>query len=337
MTEQMLDKMLTTPSPALVEDMKKLDGDIMILGAGGKMGPTLAALARNAVTAAGLDKRVIAVSRFSDPYAVKLLHENGVGTISADLLADGALESLPDIPNIIYMAGRKFGTGADASATWVMNTSLPTLVARRFKGANIVAFSTGNVYPMVSPSTGGCSEDTPVSPIGEYAMSCLGRERVFEQAAREYGTKVLLFRLNYAVDLRYGVLYDLAAKIMAGEPIDLATPAFNCIWQGYANEAAIRALLHTSCPAEYLNVTGPETVSVRWAAEQLGRELGIEPVFTGEPGEKALLNNAGKCMEWFGYPEVSLTALIRLQARWLRDGGRTLNKPTHFEERTGRF
>jgi len=336
-TEATLDKMLTTPSAGLVADMKKLKGDIMILGAGGKMGPTLAVLAKNAVTAAGVDKRVIAVSRFSDPFAVKLLEENGVETISADLLADGALEKLPDIENIIYMAGRKFGTGADASATWVMNTSLPTLVARRFKGANITVFSTGNVYPMVEPSTGGCSEDVPVSPIGEYAMSCLGRERVFEQAAREFGTKVLMYRLNYAVDLRYGVLYDLASKILAEEPIDLATPAFNCIWQGYANEAAIRSLLHAESPAAYLNVTGPEIVSVRFAAEELGKALGKAPVFTGEPGEKALLNNAGKCMELFGYPEVSLKALIRWQAEWLQSGGRTLNKPTHFEERSGKF
>ncbi|MBR6789876.1 MAG: NAD(P)-dependent oxidoreductase [Oscillospiraceae bacterium] len=336
-TEQALDKLLTTPSPALVEDMKKLEGDIMILGAGGKMGPTLAVLAKNAVTAAGVDKKVIAVSRFSDPFAVKLLHENGVETISADLLAEGALDALPDVPNIIYMAGRKFGTGADASATWVMNTSLPTLVARRFKGANFVVFSTGNVYPMAEPASGGCSEDVPVSPVGEYAMSCLGRERVFEQAAREFGSKVLIYRLNYAVDLRYGVLYDLAAKILVGEPIDLATPAFNCIWQGYANEAAVRSLLHGESPAAYLNVTGPETVSVRWAAEQLGRALGKEPVFTGERGEKALLNNAAKCMEWYGYPSVSLHQLIRWQAEWLLDGGRTLNKPTHFEERSGKF
>lgn len=336
-TEATLDKLLTTPSAGLVEDMKKLKGDIMILGAGGKMGPTLAVLAKNAVKAAGTDKRVIAVSRFSDPFAVKFLEENGVETISADLLADGALEKLPDIENIIYMAGRKFGTGADASATWVMNTSLPTLVARRFKGANITVFSTGNVYPMVEPATGGCSEDVPVSPIGEYAMSCLGRERVFEQAAREFGTKVLMYRLNYAVDLRYGVLYDLASKILAEESIDLATPAFNCIWQGYANEAAIRSLLHAESPAAYLNVTGPETVSVRFAAEELGKALGKAPVFTGEPGEKALLNNAGKCMELFGYPEVSLKKLIRWQAEWLQSGGRTLNKPTHFEERSGKF
>ena len=336
-TEEKLDALLTTPSAALIEDMKKLKGDIMILGAGGKMGPTLAVLAKNAAAAAGTDRRVIAVSRFSDPFAVKLLEENGVETISTDLLADGALDKLPDVENIIYMAGRKFGTGADAAATWVMNASLPTLVARRFKGANITVFSTGNVYPMVSPSTGGCSEEVPVSPVGEYAMSCLGRERVFEQAAREFGTKVLLYRLNYAVDLRYGVLYDLASKILEGESIDLATPAFNCIWQGYANEAAIRSLLHAESPAAYLNVTGPETVSVRHAAEELGRALGKEPVFAGEPGEKALLNNAGKCMELFGYPEVSLKTLIRWQAQWLKDGGRTLNKPTHFEERSGKF
>ena len=247
------------------------------------------------------------------------------------------MEKLPDVKNIIYMAGRKFGTGDDASPTWAMNTSLPTLVTRRFKGASFVVFSTGNVYPMTPITSGGCTEDVAPSPIGEYAMSSLGRERVFEYGVREYGSKALIYRLNYAVDLRYGVLYDLAAQILRGDAINLATPVFNCVWQGYANEVAIRSLLCASAPVSHLNVTGPETVSVRYAAEMLCRYLGKEPVFTGTESDRALLNNSARCMERFGYPSVGLSQLIRWQAEWLLDGGRILNKPTHFEERAGKF
>ncbi len=336
-SEETLNQLLVTPSAGMVEDMKKISGDIMILGAGGKMGPTLAVLAKNAVRAAGTNQRVIAVSRFSDPYAVKLLEENEVEIISADLLGDRALEQLPDAENIIYMAGRKFGTGSDAGATWAMNTSLPTLVTRRFRGANFVVFSTGNVYPMVPVTSGGCTETTPPAPVGEYAMSSLGRERVFEHAAQAYKSKVLIYRLNYAVDLRYGVFYDLARKILDDEPIDVATPCFNCVWQGYANEIAVRALLLADNPAARLNVTGPEVVSVRYAAEKLGQHLGRKPVFTGEENSHALLNNSGLCMEKFGYPSMGMNELIRWQAEWILSGGRHLNKPTHFEERAGKF
>ena len=328
-TEERLDALLTTPSAGMIGDVKQIKGDIMILGAGGKMGPTLATLAKNAVRAAGIEKRVIAVSRFSDPFAAKLLNDNDVETISVDLMAD--------VENIIYMAGRKFGTGDDASPTWAMNTSLPTLVTRRFKGANFVVFSTGNVYPMVPICSGGCTEEVAPAPIGEYAMSSLGRERVFEYGVREYGSKALIYRLNYAVDLRYGVLYDLAAQILRGDAINLATPSFNCVWQGYANEVAVRSLLCADSPVAHLNVTGPETVSVRYAAEMLGKYLGKAPVFTGVESDRAFLNNASRCMERFGYPSVGLSELIRWQAEWLLSGGRILNKPTHFEERAGKF
>ena len=332
-TEERLDALLTTPSAGMIGDVKQIKGDIMILGAGGKMGPTLATLAKNAVRAAGIDKRVIAVSRFSDPFAAKLLNDNDVETISVDLMAEGAMDTLPDVENIIYMAGRKFGTGDDASPTWAMNTSLPTLVTRRFKGANFVVFSTGNVYPMVPICSGGCTEEAAPAPIGEYAMSSLGRERVFEYGVREYGSKALIYRL----DLRYGVLYDLAAQILRGDAINLATPSFNCVWQGYANEVAVRSLLCADSPVAHLNVTGPETVSVRYAAEMLGKYLGKAPVFTGVESDRAFLNNASRCMERFGYPSVGLSELIRWQAEWLLSGGRILNKPTHFEERAGKF
>ncbi|MEA4887881.1 MAG: NAD-dependent epimerase/dehydratase family protein [Clostridiaceae bacterium] len=336
-TEEKLDQILTTPSQALIDDMRSMTGDIMILGAGGKMGPTLALLAKRAVKAAGVDKKVIAVSRFTDPVAVKLLQDNSIDTISLDLMAEGALDQLPDTANIIYMAGRKFGTGGNECETWSMNASLPTLVSRRFKKANIVVFSTGNIYPMMPVYSGGATEDIRPAPIGEYGMSSLARERVFEFGARKYGSRVLIFRLNYAVDLRYGVLYDLADKIMRGEPIPLGTTCFNCIWQGYANEIAIRSLKLAGTPAAFLNVTGPETVAVRYAAEQLGKYLGKAPQFEGEASDKAFLSNASHCFEQFGYPDVSLNTLIQWQAEWLLDGGRTLNKPTHFEERKGNF
>ncbi len=336
-TEEKLNEMLTEPSPALVEDVAKINGDIMVLGAGGKMGPTLCILAKNAIKRAGLQKRVIAVSRFSDEVALKLLHDHGVETISADLLDVEALNALPEVENVIYMAGRKFGTDGQECLTWAMNATLPAFVAHKFRRSNIVVFSSGNVYPIVPLASGGASEDDRVGPIGEYTMSVLARERAFEYAAMRYGTNVFIYRLNFAVDLRYGVLYDVAKKIMDGTPISLTTPCFNFIWQGSANEIAIRGLLHAASPACKMNVTGPETVSIRYAAKRLGALLGKEPVFVGEEAPSAYLNNAGRAMELFGYPSVSAETLIRWQAEYILDGGRVIDKPTHFEERKGSY
>lgn len=337
LNEKELDEMLSTPSQALIEDMKRLDGDIMILGAGGKMGPTLALLANRAVKAAGVDKKVYAVSRFSDPIVVDLLKANKIEIISADLTKDSDLEKIPYAKNIIYMAGKKFGTDGNESETWAMNASVPTLITRKFKNSSFVAFSTGNVYPIVPLSSGGCTEKTNPEPIGEYAMSSLARERIFEHAAKEFGSKALIYRLNYAVDLRYGVLYDLSNKIINGEPISVNSPAFNCVWQGYANEVALRSLLHTSSPASFLNVTGPETVSVEYAAKKLGEYLGKQPLFEGAGSNDAYINNAAKCFELFGYPLVTLNTMIKWQAEWVLSGGRALGKPTHFEERKGSY
>lgn len=337
-TEEKLNEMLTTPSANLIEDVKKIKGDIMVLGAGGKMGPTLCILAKNAIRAAGIEKKVIAVSRFSDPVALDLLHSNGVETISADLLDRDNLEALPEVENIIFMAGRKFGTdGGTEYLTWAMNATLPALVAYKFKKSNIVVFSSGNIYPIVPLSHGGCSESEKVAPIGEYAQSVLARERAFEYAAKEYGTKVFVYRLNFAVDLRYGVIFDCAKKIIDGTPISLTTPCFNFIWQGSANEIAIRGLLHCESPMRIMNVTGPETVSIKETSIKLGKYLGKEPVFEGEEGNTAYLNNAGLAMETFGYPDVSAETLIRWQAEYILDGGRTIDKPTHFEERKGSY
>lgn len=336
-TEEKLNEMLTTPSDALIEDMKKIEGDIMVLGAGGKMGPTLCVLAKNAAKAAGVDKKIYAVSRGSDPIATQLMKDNGIEVIAMDLLDKEKLYSLPEVPNVIYMAGKKFGTDGNEWQTWAMNSTLPAFVADKFKKSNIVVFSSGNIYPIVPLSEGGCTENDRPAPIGEYPMSCLARERSFEYAANAYGTKVFMYRLNFAVDLRYGVLFDVADKVMKGEPISLSTPCFNFIWQGSANEIALRGLLHAASPACVMNVTGPETVSIKKAAIEFGKYFGKEPVFENEPGNDAYLNDASLAMETFGYPQVSAKTLIRWQAEWLLDGGRTLGKPTHFEERKGSY
>lgn len=335
--EETLDGMLCTPSEKLVQDMARLSGDIMILGAGGKMGPSLSMLAKRASDAAGTARQIIAVSRFSDPDVLRLLNTDGIRTIEADLLEEGALQALPECPNIVYMAGRKFGTGSQEPLTWAMNAWLPSRVAERFRNSRIVVFSSGNIYPMLPICSGGATEDTAPAPVGEYGMSCLARERMFEYASQRYGTPVLLYRLNYAVDLRYGVLDDIARSMLAGQPVSLTTPAFNCIWQGTANEMAIRCLLHCASPAAKLNITGPETVSVRYAAEKLGKLLGCEPVFEGTEGERAFLNNSMKATALFGYPSVSVETLIQWQAEWILAGGRSLGKPTHFEERKGNY
>lgn len=336
-TEEKLNRLLTTPTSALVEDIKKIKGDIMVLGAGGKMGYTLCVLAKNAIKEAGIDKRVIAVSRFSDEYAVNYLKEEGVEIIACDLLNKEQRDALPQVENIIYMAGRKFGTDGEEWKTWALNSTLPAFVAEKFKNSNIVVFSSGNIYPIVPLSTGGCTEEDKVGPIGEYPMSVLARERAFEYAANAYGTKVFMYRLNFAVDLRYGVLYDMANNIMNDTPIRVETPCLNCIWQGSANEYAIRGLLHASSPVCRMNITGPEVLSIRKTAIELGKYLGKEPEFEGTEGNDAYLNNAAKAMEIFGYPTVSARELIRWQAEWILDGGRGLGKPTHFEERKGSY
>lgn len=338
-TEEKLNELLTQPSSALVEDMKNIRGDILVLGAGGKMGPTLCMLAANAIRLAqGNGKiRVTAVSRFTDEAAKQLLEAHGVSCISCDLLDLEALKSLPDAPNVIYMAGRKFGTDGNEWQTWAMNATLPAFVAEKYKKSRIVVFSSGNLYPIVPVSSGGCTEDDAPGPVGEYAMSCLARERAFEYVSNRYHTPVFLYRLNFAVDLRYGVLYDMADKILKGLPISLKTPVLNCIWQGTANEIALRGLLRASSPANIVNVTGPETISVKKTAMALADLLGKEALFEGEEGNDAYLNNSAKAMELFGYPDVPVQTLIKWQAQWLLDGGRGLGKPTHFEERKGSY
>lgn len=336
-TLEQLEQAMATPSLRLIEDMKRLDGDLMLLGVGGKMGPSLAKLAMNAIREAGVNKKVYGVSRFSEPGLKEELEAYGLETIACDLLDDASLQALPEVKNVIYMAGTKFGTTGKEYFTWGMNAYLPGRVADKYRASRIVVFSTGNVYPLSPVSLGGTVEDVAPAPVGEYGQSCLGRERIFEFFSHRNQTPMLIYRLNYAIDMRYGVLLELAKSVKEGKPIDLSMGHFNCIWQGDANEIALRSLLHCEIPVNKLNVTGPETVSVRYAATELGKRLGIEPQFTGKESETALLSNASKCMQLFGYPAVSLLQMIDWIAEWVEHGGATINKPTHFQQREGKF
>ena len=325
------------PSPALIEDLKSLEGDVLILGAGGKMGPDLAVLAKRALDAARKNNAVIGVSRFSDASLPPALEQEGVQTITADLLDDASLQGLPEAKNVIYMAGTKFGTTGNESFTWAMNTYLPGRVAEKFRHARIVAFSTGNVYPLVPVLLGGASEEIAPQPVGEYAQSCLGRERMFEYFSKKYAIPTLIYRLNYAVDFRYGVLLEIAKAVQEEQRIDLTTGHVNVIWQSDANEYALRSLALCDTPARTLNVTGPETVSVRWVAQEFGRLFDKTPQFINEERPTALLNNAAAAHQLFGYPKVPLKGMIALLATWLSQGGETIDKPTHFQERKGKF
>lgn len=332
-----LDEFMSRPTPEVVAALQILDGDIMILGVGGKMGPSLATLARRACAEAGLRKRVIGVSRFSSPQAMALLNESGVETISCDLLNEDALRALPDVPNVIYMAGMKFGATGREAQTWAMNAFLPGVVVRKFCRSRIVLFSSGNIYPMTPLLAGACTEQTPPAPIGEYSQSVLGRERVFAHVAGELGVPGVIFRLNYAVEMRYGVLLDVASSVWAGEPIDLRNGFANVIWQGDANAIALRALEHVATPPLVLNVTGPEIVSIRALAVRFGQLLGKEPIFSGVEQPDALLSDAGLAHKLFGYPRVPLGQVIAWVARWVQSDGPTLKKPTHFQTRDGKY
>ena len=337
--EAELEARLARPGEALVADLARTDGDLLILGVGGKMGPSLAMLARNALDAAGQPRRrVIGVARFSEAAVQERLQRAGVETIAADLLAPGALERLPDAPHVIYMAARKFGSTGDEPLTWAMNTYLPGRVAERYAASRIVAFSSGNVYPLTAVSAGGSVESDPVGPVGEYAQSVLGRERLFQHFSALHKTPGVLLRLNYATELRYGVLVDVARKVLAGTPVNLTMGHVNVIWQGDANAVALRALHDCKAPTQPLNLTGPELISVRRLALDFAEALGVpQPTFEGTEAPTALLNNATRCMERYGAPQVSLRQMIAWVAHWVQHGGKTLAKPTKFEVRDGRF
>ncbi|MFN0291977.1 NAD-dependent epimerase/dehydratase family protein [Pedobacter helvus] len=332
-----LEERYTRPSEALIADVKKIKGDIVLLGIGGKMGPSMGKLLVDALREAGMPNRVIGISRFSNPQAKEELLAVGIEVIACDLLNDEELFNLPDAPNVIYLAGNKFGTTGKENFTWAMNAYLPGRVAEKYKNSNIVVFSSGNVLPFVPVTSGGVSEETTPEPIGEYAQSCLGRERIFEYFAHKNQTPTLIYRLNYAVDFRYGVVMEIAKSILAGKEIDLSTENVNVIWQGDANEIAIRSLLHCTAPAKILNVTGPEILSIRWIAQQFANIFNIEPKFVNEPVGTALLNNASECHRIFGYPKVTIREIIDITATWLSNGGDEFGKATHFQERGGKF
>lgn len=336
-TVEELDQKLSEPSGRLVEEIAALKGDILLLGVGGKMGPSLAMLARRAILEAGGDNRVIGVSRFSNPEHRADLEEKGIETVAADLMDDHALQSLPDARNVIFLAGTKFGTSGNECYTWAMNSYLPGRVALRYRNSRIVAFSTGNVYPFTEVESGGPTEEDPTGPVGEYAQSCLGRERIFEYFSRQNGTPTLIYRLNYAIDLRYGVLLEVARSVYEERPIDLTTGYVNVIWQGDANEYALRCLRQCSSPAAVLNVTGPQTVSVRKLAETFAKRFGKKARFSNSEAPTALLSNASRAVTLFGEPLVSLEQMIDWTAGWVEQGGETLDKPTHFQERKGNF
>lgn len=332
-----LDELLSEPTEGVLQTFRHLEGDLMILGVGGKMGPSLARMARRAADAVGQTRRILGVSRFSTPGLRELLERDGIETLSCDLLDSDALARLPDIPNIVFMAGMKFGSTGQEPLTWAMNSYLPGIVSQRFRSSRIVAFGTGNVYPLTPVTLGGSVETDPPGPIGEYAMSCLGRERILEHFSRTLSIPTAILRLNYAVAIRYGVLVDIARSVWEERPISLAMGMVNVIWQADANAMALQAFDHVSSPPFIVNLAGPEQVSVQRVAEQFGALMGKAPVFQGEAAPNALLSNGQMGQRLFGYPRVGVAQMVRWIADWVVRGGEDLGKPTHFETRDGKF
>ena len=332
-----LEDALSEPSDGLLRSFELLKGDIIVLGVGGKMGPSLARMARRASDSVGTKRRVIGVSRFSSTALESQLNSWGIETIRCDLLDRAELFRLPDAPNVIYMAGMKFGSTGNESLTWAMNSFLPGLVSEKYSSSRIVAFSTGNVYGLSPVSQGGSREGDCVNPAGEYAMSCLGRERIFEHFSRANGTRMALIRLNYATEMRYGVLLDIATRVYNGQPVALSMGYLNAIWQADASAMSLQALEHVSSPPIVLNITGPELLSVRNVAEKYAQHFGKSARFEGAESHDALLSNAEKSFQLFGHPRVAADKLMDWIADWVSRGGTTLAKPTHFEERAGRF
>jgi nucleoside-diphosphate-sugar epimerase len=332
-----LEELLSRPPSVVVDTLRRVPGDVIVLGAGGKMGPSLTTMIRRAANEIGDGREVIAVSRFSSEAAAATLTEVGVRIVRADLNDRSALAGLPDAPNVVYMAGQKFGTRDLPSLTWAINTLVPAMVAERFASSRLVAFSTGNVYPL-SPADGpGSRESDPLTPLGEYANSCVGRERVLEHVSRTRGARIAIVRLNYAVDLRYGVLVDIAHRLVAGDPVPVGMGYVNVIWQGDANAQAIRCLDLAASPPFVINVTGADRLSVRDAATRLAELLHVRPRFDGTEARDALLSDTSRSRSLFGDPSVSTDLLIEWVAAWVGRGGTRLGKATKFEVRDGRY
>jgi nucleoside-diphosphate-sugar epimerase len=335
-SEDVLDEVLTTPRPELVSFVKSLTSPLLILGAGGKMGPSLAMLAKRAADEANHRLEVVAASRYSDGAARDWLEERGVKTLMADALQREELAALPDADNVIYLVGQKFGTSSNPSRTWIINTLPPALAVERFRGARIVALSTANVYPLAPVAEGGSREEDPLTPLGEYANAAVARERIFEHFSQQFGTRVALLRLSYALDLRYGVIADIAGKVFRGEPISLASGYFNAIWQGDANELILQSLDLTTSPATAFNLSGP-MLAVRDVAENLAKLLRRKPIFEGRETGTALVCNTSRVERLLGEPATPLDAILRWTADWVSRGGPSLDKPTHFETRDGSY
>jgi nucleoside-diphosphate-sugar epimerase len=332
-----LEDLLSEPSDGAIRAMGAIHGDVLVLGAGGKMGPTLARMARRASEIAGVKRRVIGVSRFPSSLLEQQLHAWGVETMRCDLLNPRSLAELPDAANVIFMVGMKFGSTGQESLTWAINTFLPALVGDRYRHSRIAAFSTGNVYGLAPIASGGSRENGTLNPVGEYAMSCVGRERIFEHFSRTNGTKISILRLNYAVELRYGVLLDIALRVNAGQPVALSMGYLNAIWQGDASAMSLQSLGCAATPPNIINIAGPELLSVRWVAREFGKKLQKPVQFEGQESGDALLSNAQKAYQLLGRPRVSVPQLMDWIAAWISKGGATFAKPTHFEERAGRF
>jgi nucleoside-diphosphate-sugar epimerase len=329
-----LEDVMATPTPELVADLARVEGDIIILGVGGKIGPTLAHMAKRAAPG----KRVVGVARFSEKGLRESLTAHGIECIAADLLDRQQIDALPKLPNVVFMAGFKFGASGHEAFTWAMNAHVPALVAEAFAGSRIVAYSTGCVYPYVDVRHGGATEETPMMPPpGAYANSCVAREQLFQYFSRTRGTPGRTIRLNYAIDMRYGVLHDVASRVKSGIAIDLSTGHVNVIWQGDANAMVLRALAHCTTPSTPINISGPETISIRWLAEAFGARLGREPAFEGEEARTAWLVNTAQAMRLFGYPRVPLARLIDWTADWIARDLPSLGKPTGYGKRDGAF
>jgi hypothetical protein len=335
-TEQ-LEDLLSEPSEAAIETLGRLDGDLILLGVGGKMGPTLAWMARRASDRAGVRRRVIGVARFSDTRLEARLQRWGVETVRCDLLNPLQLGRLPDVPNVVFMTGMKFGSTGQEALTWAMNSWLPGLVCQKFRRSRIAAFSTGNVYGLTPVSLGGSVETDTLHAVGDYAMSCVGRERIFEHFSRSEAIPMTLLRLNYATEMRYGVLVDLAQRLLAREPIDLAMGHLNAIWQADANAMALASLGQAASPPLVVNIAGPELLSVRRIATEFGERLDRPVTFRGTESPEALLSNGQLGHRLFGYPRVSVGQMVQWIADWIGRGGETLGKPTHFEVRDGKY
>lgn len=336
-SEDALDELLSRPSVEISKYIANVASPLVVLGAGGKMGPTLCVMAKRAAEAAGHSLDVIAVSRFSDPRKQEWLESRGVTTRSLDLLDEKAIGQLPDARDVIYLVGLKFGTSGNPCPTWAVNTLVPAAVARRYAASRIVALSTGNVYPLVPAGSNGARESDPLTPLGEYANAAVARERIFGYFSQTLGAKVCLVRLNYAAELRYGVLLDIAQKVARDEPVDVGMGYLNCIWQGDANDRILRCLELAESPARAINLTGPEKLSIRELAKQLGELLRRRPQIAGDVADSALLSDASESVQLFGLPRFDAEIMLRWIAHWIQIEGPTWDRPTHFEVRDGSY